>query len=659
MTKTHLKDYFHESEMFNTRVIVAIVAILVLTGVVIARLVFLQIINHAHYTTLSQENRVTLVPIPPPRGIIYDRNGIVLAQNSPSFSLEITLDEAGDMETTLRELGELVALSERDLKRFRREIGQKRRFEAAPLRFNLTEEEMARLAVNRYRFPGVEVVARMTREYPLGSLAVHAIGYVGRINEAELKKLDTNYSGTTHMGKLGVEKAYEDMLHGTVGVEQVETTARGRALRVLGRTPPTAGKNLYLTIDIRLQAAIEGALGDRRGAVVAIEPKTGEVLAFASTPGYDPNLFVNGISSEDYKALQTSLDKPMINRALQGQYPPGSTVKPFYALAGLEYNKVTADDTVTCRGHFQLPGVAHQYRDWKKEGHGVINLEHAVEQSCDVYFYTLALKLGIDKMAEFMTRFGLGHKTGIDIPGEMVGAMPSSAWKRKRYNQPWYGGETLIAGIGQGYVLTTPLQLATITATMANQGVQMKPHLLHAVQEPGSTSISEQKPQMNVRVPVVNEENWRTAVNSMVSVVHGGRGTAYSSIGRTATYKIAGKTGTAQVAGIKQGAKYNESQTPERLRDHALFVAFAPAEAPQIAMGIIVENGGHGSSTAAPVARLAMDYYLKDLLGQGSVAKSPEAEVKPGVPPVEGAKKTVPTLAPVAPEATQGAVQDE
>lgn len=638
MLRPPLKDYRRESKILNNRLIVASIVIVMLTLAVISRLFYLQIISYKHYATLSQENRVTLVPVPPQRGVIYDRNGVVLAQDAPSFSLEVTSDEVDDMDAMLKALGEVITLSEREVKRFRRELKQKRRFEAVPLRFNLDDEEMARFAVNRYRFPGVGVKARMVRHYPLGELGVHALGYVGRINEAELKKLDTNYSGTTHIGKLGIEKSYESILHGTVGVEQIETTARGDALRVLGHILPVAGKDIYLTLDINLQAVAEGALGGKRGAVVAINPKTGEILAFASMPNYDANLFVNGISYEDYDALQTSLDKPLVNRALQGQYPPGSTVKPFYALAGLEYNKIKPNDTVSCRGFFQLPGVAHRYRDWKKEGHGSVNLDTAVAQSCDVYFYTLAQSLGIDAMATFMGQFGLGKKTGIDIPGEMSGAMPSSAWKRKMFNQPWYGGETLIAGIGQGYVLTTPLQLAAITATLANNGVQMQPHLLRGTHELGSPTMTAKVPEISQRVPVVNDENWRAAINAMVSVVHSPRGTAYG-MGARSPYKIAGKTGTAQVVGIKQGERYKESETPERFRDHALFVAFAPVEDPQIAVAVLVENGGHGSSAAAPVARTLMDYYLRDSYpssrdGQTGSAgiRSPVVTPTPAVP---------------------------
>lgn len=627
MSRPLLKDYFRESGILNSRLMIAIVVIVILTIAVISRLVYLQILKYDHFSTLSQANRVTLVPIPPQRGVIYDRNGIVLVQDAPSFSLEVTPDKVQDMDAMLKRMAEIVSLSEREMRRFRRELKQKRRFEDVPLRFNLNDEELARFAANRYRFPGVEVKARMVRHYPLGELAVHVLGYVGRINEAEQKKLDTNYSGTTHIGKLGVEKSYENVLHGKVGVERVETTAQGDALRVLGHVLPVAGKNLYLTLDIRLQAVAEGALGNRRGAVVALNPKNGEVLAFVSRPGYDPNLFVNGISPEDYEALQTSLDKPLINRALQGQYPPGSTVKPFYALAGLEYGKIKPGDTVSCHGYFQLPGVAHRYRDWKREGHGSVDLDAAVAQSCDVYFYNLAKNLGIDAMAAFMGQFGLGQKTGIDMPGEMSGAMPSSAWKQKMFKQPWYGGETLVAGIGQGYVLTTPLQLATITATLANHGFQMKPHLLRGTQDLGSPMMVAPKPLMSKRVPVASAENWATAINSMVSVVHNPRGTAYG-IGVRAPYKIAGKTGTAQVVGIKQGERYKESETAERLRDHALFVAFAPAEDPQIAIAVIVENGGHGSSVAAPVARTMMDYYLVALREE---AQSSQNISMPGV----------------------------
>ena len=659
MARPLLKDYFRESEILNSRLIVASVVIVILTLAIISRLFYLQILSHDHYTTLSQENRVTLVPIPPQRGVIYDRNGIVLAQDAPAFSIEVTPDKVDEMDVMLKGLGEVINLSEREIKRFRRELKQKRRFEAVPLRFNLNDEEMARFAVNRYRFPGVEIKARMVRHYPLGALGVHALGYVGRINEAEQKKLNTNYSGTTHIGKLGVEKAYENILHGTVGVEQVETTARGDALRVLGHVLPIAGKDIYLTIDINLQAVIEGALGDKRAAVVAINPKNGEILAFVSTPSYDPNLFVNGISYEDYDELQKSLDKPLINRALQGQYPPGSTVKPFYALAGLEYNKIQPDDAVSCRGYFQLPGIAHRFRDWKKEGHGAVSLEAAVAQSCDVYFYTLAQSLGIDAMATFMGQFGLGKKTGIDVPGEMMGVMPSSAWKRKVLKQPWYGGETLVAGIGQGYVLTTPLQLATITATLANNGFQMRPHLLRGTHELGSTTMVTQKPVVSRRVPIGNGANWSAVINAMVSVVHSPRGTAYG-IGAKAPYRIAGKTGTAQVASIKQGERYKESETPERLRDHALFVAFAPVDDPQIAVAVIVENGGHGSSVAAPVARTLMDYHLRNLVeaarnNQSTITPSPvsaKAAVAAPVraPTVEPAPAIPAPASPVMPD---------
>lgn len=607
-----IRDRIHEARLFNRRVVIAVVAVLCLVALVVVRLIYLQIIYHEHYATLSQNNRITLAALPPGRGLIYDRNGVVLAQNLPAYSLEIVPEQVPDLDATLVALSEIVALTDADIKRFRKALAQKRSAKGVPLRFRLSEEEVARFAVNRPRFPGVDVAAGLSRHYPLGALGVHAIGYVGRINEDELDDLDTsNYSGTSHIGKTGVEKSYEEILHGRVGFEQVETNAQGRRLRVLETTPPQAGQNLHLNLDARLQAVAEQALGQNRGAVVALDPRDGSVLAFASMPGYDPNPFVNGIDSKSYEALHNSPDQPLYNRALRGAYPPGSTIKPFIGLAGLEMKEITLDQNVFCAGFYTLKGQAHQYRDWKHGGHGSVSLDKAIVESCDVYFYTLAHALGIDRLHDFLTRFGFGAKTGIDVTGELEGLMPSPEWKRRVHNQPWYPGETLIAGIGQGYTLVTPLQLAVATATLANRGMRWRPALVKASEDSVSHALTPLAGEPLEHVPIVNPAHWQSVVDAMVRVVHSEHGTA-RKIGLDAQYTIAGKTGTAQVFGVKQDEKYVQANVAERLRDHALFIAFAPADDPRIAVAVIVENGSHGSTAAAPVARQVMDRYFLD-----------------------------------------------
>lgn len=607
-----IRDRIHEARLFNRRVVVAVAAVLSLMALVIVRLVYLQIVYHEHYATLSQNNRITLAALPPGRGLIYDRNGVVLAQNLPAYSLEIVPEQVPDLDATLVALREIVALTDADIKRFRKALAQKRSAKGVPLRFRLSEEEVARFAVNRPRFPGVDVAAGLSRHYPLGALAVHAIGYVGRISEEELDDLDTsNYSGTTHIGKTGVEKSYEEILHGRVGFEQVETNAQGRRLRVLETTPPQAGQNLHLNLDARLQAVAEQALGQNRGAVVALDPRDGSVLALASMPGYDPNPFVNGIDSKSYDALHNSPDQPLYNRALRGAYPPGSTIKPFVGLGGLEMKQISLDQNIFCPGFYTLKGRAHQYRDWKHSGHGTVSLDKAIVESCDVYFYTLAHALGINRLHDFLTRFGLGVKTGIDVTGELEGLIPSPEWKRRVHNQPWYPGETLIAGIGQGYTLVTPLQLAVATATLANRGKRWLPALVRASEDSVSHTLTPLAGDPLEQVPVVNPAHWQSVIDAMVRVVHSDHGTA-RRIGLDARYTIAGKTGTAQVFGVKQDEKYVQEKVAERLRDHALFIAFAPADDPRIAVAVIVENGSHGSTAAAPVARQVMDRYFLD-----------------------------------------------
>jgi penicillin-binding protein 2 len=607
--RTPLKDHLRETHLFTSRALIALVCVAVLLGVVIGRLVYLQIISHEHFSTLSEKNRVNIVPIPPTRGLIYDRNGVLLAQNVPSFSLEIIPEQTDNLEATLAALTKLIPVSGDDLDDFHKRLQQRHPFEPIPLRFRLSEEEVARFAINRYRFPGVEIQARLSRDYPFGKTASHLLGFVGRINEEELQTLDpSNYSGTTHVGKNGVEKFYEDVLHGTVGYQHEETNARGRVLRVLQRIPPVPGENLYLTIDMNLQQAAEEALAGKRGALVAINPKSGEVLAMVSVPEMDPNLFVNGISTQDYQALQNDPDQPLFNRVLSGQYPPGSTIKPLLALAGLEYKAVTATTNVYCQGWYSLPGETHRYRDWKRAGHGAMNVSTAIIHSCDVYFYDLARTLGIDRIYKYLSYFGLGKKTGIDLPGEQAGLLPSRAWKRATRQEVWYPGETLIAGIGQGYDLVTPLQLAQVAAILANHGNMIRPRVLHAIQRGTGEPVTVPS-VIEGRVPVADPANWDTVIAAMVDVVNSPQGTAYG-VGRNAPYRIAGKTGTAQVFGVKQGERYRPEELAERLLDHALFMAFAPAEDPQIAVAVIVENGGHGGSAAAPAARAVMDRYF-------------------------------------------------
>ncbi len=567
----------------------------------------LQISEYEIYRTQSERNRVQLQPLPPNRGLIFDRNGVLLADNRPSYVLSIVREQVPDLETTLAEVQALLPVSDSDLENFHKKLQRRRPYEAVPLRFRLTEDERARFAVNRYRLPGVVVDAQLLRHYPHGELFSHALGYVGRINEQEAMELDeSDYRGTFHVGKVGVEKYYEDILHGHVGYQNVESNAHGRVLRVLERHDPSPGSDLTLNLDIRVQQAAFEALGDRRGAVVAIDPRSGGVLALVSTPGFDTNLFVNGISSRDYGALRDSPDVPLFNRAVQGQYPPGSTVKPMMGLAGLQAGLVTPQTTVPDPGWYRLPGDSRRYRDWilrvRGTGHAPqVDLKMAIAQSCDVYFYDLARRLTIDRMHDYLEPFGLGHRTGIDTTNERGGVLPSTRWKRQAMAQAWYPGETLSAGIGQGYVLTTPLQLAMATTVLASRGERHVPRLLKAVD-----GVPVEAPLLE---PVVTSaDNWQAVHEGMLEVVHGRHGTA-RKLSEGIQYAMAGKTGTAQVIGIAQNAVYNEDEVAERHRHHGLFIAFAPEEAPTIAVAIIVENGG-GSAAASPIARKVIDTWL-------------------------------------------------
>jgi len=534
----------------------------------------------------------------------------LLAKNIPSFSLELIPEQVKDIDNTLLRLRELITIKDSDIEYFKRLLKQKRRFQSVPIRYRLTEEEVARFSVNRHLFKGVDIQARLTRYYPYGELGVHVLGYVGRIDIKELQRIDkANYSSTTHIGKLGIERAYEDILHGTVGYRQEEVNAQERTLRVVDNTPAVAGSNLTLNIDIKLQALADKALGKFRGSVIAIDPNNGQLLAMVSKPGYDPNPFVSGIDRKSYAALRNSKDKPLFNRAILGQYPPGSTVKPFIGLAGLDSG--LAKQKLFCPGYFELEGDDHRYRDWKKQGHGHTSLDKAIVESCDVYFYELAQRMRIDNIHNFMTRFGFGEKTGIDILGELKGLMPSKAWKRRERGQAWFPGETLITGIGQGFTLTTPLQLATTTATLATRGLRFQPSLVQSIQESSDQPPTLIEPKQFKKVTLKNPAYWDSIIRSMTRVMHSARGTARSS-GQGTSYKIAGKTGTAQVFGIAQDAEYDEKEIADRLRDHSLFIAFAPADNPRIAVAVIAENGGSGGRVAAPAARKIIDAWLED-----------------------------------------------
>ena len=612
------KDNAAESELFFRRALFALFAVFLGLLAVASRLVYLQVLNHERFTLLADGNRIRLQPLPPTRGFIFDRNGVLLADNLASYHLEITREQVKDLDATLAELRQHIELTDADIERYRKLARRAPPYTGVPLRFRLTDEEIARLAIDLYRLPGVDIKADLTRRYPLGSLGVHAIGYVGRIDETEMTRLDPGqYSGSTHIGKTGVERSYEDVLRGRTGWREVETNADGRPLRVLSRTPPTPGQHLYLSIDIRLQAVAEKVLEGHNGAIVALDPRNGEILALASQPIYDPNPFVNGIDFASYRALNTSKDKPLLNRALRGIYPPGSTIKPLMALAGLEYGVVNRHSGVFCPGFYRLPGSSHRFRDWKRGGHGSVSMDRALAQSCDVYFYDLALKLGIDRVHEFLDQFSMGRPTGVDLPGEKGALLPSQEWKRRVQKQPWFGGDSLSAGIGQGYFLATPLQLAHSTAVISQQGRNFKPRVLYATEHPGTRVKTLEPPRPLPPVKVKNPRFWDAVITGMIHVVEGG--TAHK-IGAGAKYRIAGKTGTAQVFTLRQNQSYNARRLAKHLLDHALFIAFAPVEDPRIAVAVIAEHGGGGSSTAAPLARKVMDAWLLNKYDNSMIA---------------------------------------
>ena len=604
--------------LFKRRIGIAGVLVLAAFGALFARFFYLQVIQHQHYQTLAETNRIAIVPIVPNRGVITDRNGVVLAQSYSAYTLEIQPSRVRNLEETIDALAAIVEVQPRDRKRFRKLLEESKNFESLPLRTRLSDDEVARFAVNRYRFPGVEIKARLFRQYPLGEVASHVVGYIGRINDRDVVRIEewdetANYKGSDYIGKVGVELSYERELHGTTGVEQVEVDAGGRAVRTLSRTPPIAGNNLRLSLDIRLQQVAEEAFGARRGGLVAIEPATGDVLAFVSKPGFDPNLFVEGIDAANWELLNESPDKPLLNRPLRGAYPPGSTIKPFLALGALTSGKRTPAQTIHDPGFFQLPGAAHRFNDDKPGGHGSVDMYRSIVVSCDTYYYVLGSETDIDDTWRFMSQLGFGRKTGIDIEGELTGVLPSREWKRQRFadakyreeHRKWYLGDSISAGIGQGYNAFTPIQLAHAIATVANDGVAFRPHLVKSIRSLRSGEVREVAREPTHTVPL-KPEHLAVIKNALVGVNREGTGaTAFAK----AAYVSAGKTGTAQVFSLK-GEKYAASKIDERLRDHALFIAYAPADKPRIALAVLVENGGFGAQAAAPVARKVFDYFL-------------------------------------------------
>jgi penicillin-binding protein 2 len=606
------KDTAAERRLFQRRVLAMLVLVIALFGVLVGRFYQLQVIEHDTYNTLSDQNRVQVRSVPPTRGLIYDRNGTLIAENRPVFSVTLVPERVEDMSQTLARLKELLTISDEDLGRFRRRLQEPRRpFQELPLHYDLTEEEIASMAVHRHELPGVEVSAELVRHYPYGELNAHALGYVGRINREELQRIDpVNYAGTNYLGKSGVERVYEQELHGQVGYEHVETNARGRTLRVLERESPIPGEDLMLHLDMRLQKRAFELLEGRRGAIVAIEPETGGILALASVPGFDVNRFVTGIGVDEYRELSSSLDKPLFNRALRGQYPPGSIIKPMLLLAGLDSDTVTRETTIWDPGYYQINDSGRRWRDWKRGGHGWVDGRKAVAESCDIYFYDLGVEMGVDIMHAYLSRFGFGMDATLDVGGALPGLLPSRDWKRGMRNESWYPGDSVNMSIGQGFFLATPLQLATATSLVANRGNWTQPRMLKDVM--GDTSLeSILQPEYLDDLTIDNPDNWEYVVDAMEDVMHGRKGTARRAA-EGADYRMAGKTGTAQVFSLAEDEEYEEEEIRERLRDHALFVGFAPADDPQIVVSVIVENGGSGSGTAAPVARAMFDAWLRE-----------------------------------------------
>ncbi|PCJ42355.1 MAG: penicillin-binding protein 2 [Moraxellaceae bacterium] len=616
MTKpSTFKDHYLETRIFKRRALTSAAIVFFAMLLLISRLFYLQVYQHDTYRTKAENNRISKEPIAPNRGLVFDRNGVLLADNQPTYSVSIIKERSADINQTIANIGKLITITQDTKKRFKKRLAQRRRpYSAVPLRYRLNEKEIAQLAVNLHKMPSVSIEASLVRSYPHKDALAHTIGYVGRINQRELKKVNTNnYSATEHIGKTGIERFYEDQLHGKVGYQTVETDAKGRITRILDRESPTPGDNLHLYLDWPTQQAAIQSLAGRRGAAIAIDPKTGGVLAFLSMPAFDANLFVTGIDYKSYNDLRDSRSRPLFNRGIQGQYPPGSTIKPIIGLAGIEKGATSWEHTIYDPGWFKLENDDHLYRDWKKYGHGMVNLDKAIMRSCDTYFYALAHKLGIDNIHDFMAPFGFGTRTHIDLISEKPGILPSRFWKKATKSLPWYPGETLISGIGQGFMLATPLQLAVSTAILANRGKMIAPRMVRSIESDGVVTHLP-TPKKNNDIILNDPENWKKIIAAMVKVVHNPRGTAHK-LSKGLKYTMAGKSGTAQVFTIKQDEKYDESKISEWNRDHALFIAFAPVDDPIIAVAVIVENGGGGGTNAGPVARAMMDAYILPQLG--------------------------------------------
>jgi len=619
MPAVRIKDHWREQRLFDQRSIICAVIMALATLGLVARLYVLQVSRHAYYSELSQGNRVRTEPIPAARGLILDRAGEVIAGNQPAYQLELVPEEVPDVDGTLASLVQLGLIRAEDVAELERTIDSSRSFDSVPIRLRMSDEDVARFAVRRFEFPGLDIRTRQTRWYPNGGLAVHALGYVGAISEQDLKHIDrATYAGTSLIGKLGIESAYESQLHGNNGFREVLVNAQGRSVERQGafvpnlRTkPPTPGADLVLSIDLKVQRVAEAALAGHRGAVVALDPKNGDVLALVSLPGFDPTLFGRGITAGEYGTLSNDIDRPLFNRALRGTYPPGSTIKPGIALAGLTYHVVDPQAHKYCAGSFHLPGSSRMFREYHNEKHGYVDLDDAIARSCDVYFYGLADVLGVDRIATFLAPFGFGKTTGIDIGGEKSGILPSKEWKAKAFAKPadqvWFPGETVNFGIGQGYLTVTPLQLAHYASIIATRGRIWKPRLVAAYRDPHTGQMQHVPAQSEGEVSGVSAEDWDRVVHGMIGVTQ--RGTA-AAIGAHAAYTFAGKTGTAQVFTVAQNERYNASAINERLRDHSWFIAFAPADAPRIAIAVLQENGGAGASAAAPIARKVLDAYL-------------------------------------------------
>lgn len=599
-----LKDIQQEKRIYRGRIFFAVGLVIICLLVLISRYAYLQIFHYDEFSTASDKNRIRLQPLPPARGYIYDRNGVLLADNYPVFTATLSKTDVEDADHVVEQLQPILDLTQEDIDRFKSRIKTARKTERVAIKLNLTEANIAKFSEAKYKFPGVRIETQMTRYYPHGELFAHVIGYVGRINDKELKSIDKDlYAGTNLIGKIGVEKSYEDLLHGTPGYESVEADAHSNILRHLGRKDPTRGNDLYLSLDYGLQVVASQQLAGRRGAIVAIDPRTGEILALVSSPSFNPNLFVTGINHKDYSSLRDSLDQPLYNRAVQGAYPPGSTIKPMEAMGGLHYGIVNWSTAISDPGYFHLPGDSHKFRDWKKSGHGIVNMHKAIIMSCDTYFYILAHQMGIDQMNQWMRQFGFGQKTGVDLPSESEGLYPNPEWKMRTRKAKWMKGETISVSIGQGAFTATPLQLAMATAITANRGSHVTPHVLRATH--GSKPFTVRNaPDGKINFNGTDED-WIQMRDAMVDVIQSGTGRGI----RTSLYQIAGKTGTAQVKSIAQGKRYNESALSERQLDHGLFVGFAPADKPEIAIAVIWENGRHGGS-AAQLAKPIFDYWL-------------------------------------------------